>query len=190
MHLDQNNVEHTKPSSEQLHGLTDAEVRQRIEQGLVNHNSDIKSKSIKRIVLENLITPFNILNFVLAVMILIVGSYKNLLFMGVIICNIFIGTVQEIRAKKTIDKLSLIAEPKAHVIRDGIKQEIAIHDIVMDDITFLGAGNQVCSDAVVIEGECEVNESLLTGESEPVLKQPGDHLLSGSFSQRQLAMHV
>ncbi len=86
-------------------------------------------------------------------MILIVGSYKNLLFMGVIICNIFIGTVQEIRAKKTIDKLSLIAEPKAHVIRDGIKQEIAIHDIVMDDITFLGAGNQVCSDAVVIEGE-------------------------------------
>ena len=179
MHLDQNNVEHTKPSSEQLHGLTDAEVRQRIEQGLVN--SDIKSKSIKRIVLENLITPFNILNFVLAVMILIVGSYKNLLFMGVIICNIFIGTVQEIRAKKTIDKLSLIAEPKAHVIRNGIKQEIAIHDIVMDDITFLGAGNQVCSDAVVIEGECEVNESLLTGESEPVLKQPGDHLLSGSF---------
>ena len=181
MHLDQNNVEHTKPSSEQLHGLTDAEIRQRIEQGLVNHNSDIKSKSIKRIVLENLITPFNILNFVLAVMILIVGSYKNLLFMGVIICNIFIGTVQEIRAKKTIDKLSLIAEPKAHVIRNGIKQEIAIHDIVMDDITFLGAGNQVCSDAVVIEGECEVNESLLTGESEPVLKQPGDHLLSGSF---------
>ena len=181
MHLDQNNVEHTKPSSEQLHGLTDAEVRQRIEQGLVNHNSDIKSKSIKRIVLENLITPFNILNFVLAVMILIVGSYKNLLFMGVIICNIFIGTVQEIRAKKTIDKLSLIAEPKAHVIRNGIKQEIAIHDILMDDITFLGAGNQVCSDAVVIEGECEVNESLLTGESEPVLKQPGDHLLSGSF---------
>lgn len=181
MHLDQNNVEHTKPSSEQLHGLTDAEVRQRIEQGLVNHNSDIKSKSIKRIVLENLITPFNILNFVLAVLILIVGSYKNLLFMGVIICNIFIGTVQEIRAKKTIDKLSLIAEPKAHVIRNGIKQEIAIHDIVMDDITFLGAGNQVCSDAVVIEGECEVNEALLTGESEPVLKQPGDHLLSGSF---------
>lgn len=181
MHLDQNNVEHTKPSSEQLHGLTDAEIRQRIEQGLVNHNSDIKSKSIKRIVLENLITPFNILNFVLAVMILIVGSYKNLLFMGVIICNIFIGTVQEIRAKKTIDKLSLIAEPKAHVIRNGIKQAIAIHDIVMDDITFLGAGNQVCSDAVVIEGECEVNESLLTGESEPVLKQPGDHLLSGSF---------
>ena len=181
MHLDQNNVEHTKPSSEQLHGLTDAVVRQPIEQGLVNHNSDIKSKSIKRIVLENLITPFNILNFVLAVLILIVGSYKNLLFMGVIICNIFIGTVQEIRAKKTIDKLSLIAEPKAHVIRNGIKQEIAIHDIVMDDITFLGAGNQVCSDAVVIEGECEVNESLLTGESEPVLKQPGDHLLSGSF---------
>ncbi|MEE0253103.1 MAG: cation-translocating P-type ATPase [Acutalibacteraceae bacterium] len=179
--MDQNNVEHTKPSSEQLDGLTDAEVRQRIEQGLVNHNSDIKSKSIKRIVLENLITPFNILNFILAILILIVGSYKNLLFMGVIICNIFIGTVQEIRAKKTIDKLSLIAEPKAHVIRNGIKQEIAIHDIVMDDITFLGAGNQVCSDAVVIEGECEVNESLLTGESEPVLKQPGDHLLSGSF---------
>lgn len=181
MHLEQNNVECTKPSSEHLHGLTDAEIQQRIEQGLVNHNSDIKSKSIKRIVLENLITPFNILNFVLAVLILIVGSYKNLLFMGVIICNIFIGTIQEIRAKKTIDKLSLIAEPKAHVIRNGVKQEISIHDIVMDDITFLGAGNQVCSDAVVIEGECEVNESLLTGESEPVLKHPGDHLLSGSF---------
>ena len=79
---------------------------------------------------------------------------------------------------------------KAHVIRNGIKQEIAIHDIVMDDITFLGAGNQVCSDAVVIEGECEVNESLLTGESEPVLKQPGDHLLSGSLLSAATAMHV
>ncbi len=181
MHLDQNHTEQTPPAAEPLCGLTDEEVRRRVEQGLVNQNSDIKTKSIKRIVLENLVTPFNILNFALAVLILSVGSYKNLLFMGVILCNIFIGTVQEIRAKKTIDKLSLIAQPKAHVIRGGRKQEIAIHDIVMDDITFLGAGNQVCSDAVVIDGECEVNESLLTGESEPVYKQPGDHLLSGSF---------
>lgn len=181
MQLDENNVVHAPPVAHQLQGLTDAQVQQRCEQGLVNSNSDIKTKSIKKIVLQNLITPFNILNFILAILILFVGSYKNLMFMGVIICNIFIGAIQEIRAKKTIDKLSLIAEPKAHVIRNSVKQEIAINEIVIDDITFVGAGNQVCSDAIVIEGECEVNESLLTGESEPVTKQPGDHLLSGSF---------
>lgn len=181
MRLDENHVPHAPPAAEHLQGLTDAEVQQRYAQGLVNCDSEIKTKSIKRIVLENLITPFNILNIILATLILIVGSYKNLLFMGVIICNTCIGIIQEIRAKQTIDKLSLIAEPKAHVIRNGIRQEISIHEIVMDDITYLSAGNQVCSDSVVIDGECEVNESLLTGESEPVIKQIGDHLLSGSF---------
>lgn len=176
MHLDQK-----ISTAQQLQGLTDEQVQHRLEQGLVNHNSDIKSKSIKRIVLENLITPFNILNFALAVLILIVGSYKNLLFMGVIICNIFIGMIQEIRAKQTIDKLSLIAQPKAKVVRNGLLRDIAVDEIVLDDVLFLNAGNQICSDAVVMNGECEVNESLLTGESEPVLKRVGDHLLSGSF---------
>lgn len=162
-------------------GLTSAQVRERTDQGLVNQSADVKTKSVKRIILNNLITPFNILNVILAVLVILVGSYKNLLFMGVIICNTLIGAFQEIKAKKTIDKLSLIAAPKAHVLRDGQKMEIQIEEIVLDDILILSAGNQICADCVVASGSCEVNESLITGESDPVVKNCGDELLSGSF---------
>lgn len=162
-------------------GLSREQVEMRRAQGLFNGEQDIKTKSVKQIIWENIITPFNILNFILAGLILMVGSYKNLLFMGVIICNTFIGSFQEIRAKKTIDKLSLIAVPKAHVIRDGEKKSIPVGDIVLDDIVSLESGNQICSDCIVMEGEAEVNESLITGESEPVTKRTGDTMLSGSF---------
>lgn len=162
-------------------GLSSQEVEERRQKGLVNGKEEIHTKTIGRIIRDNLATPFNILNAVLAGLILLVGSYKNLLFMGVIFSNMLIGTFQEIRAKKIIDKLSLIAAPRAHAVRDGKKLELPVNEIVLDDILLLAAGNQVCADCVVIDGECEVNESLITGESEPVSKKAGEHLLSGSF---------
>ena len=162
-------------------GLTAAQVEERFSQGLSNDSGTIKTQSEKQIILKNIITPFNILNFILAGMILAVGSFKNMLFMGVILSNILIGSIQEIRAKRTIDKLSLIAAPRVHVVRDGQVTEIAVERIVLDDVLLLSAGGQVCADCVVLDGECEVNESLLTGESDPIVKKPGDMLLSGSF---------
>ena len=162
-------------------GLTENQVALRRQQGLSNGESDIKTKSIRQIVLENLVTPFNILNAILALFILLVGSYKNLLFMGVILSNIAIGIIQEIRAKRTIDRLAVIAAPKARVIRGGGAVGIDVHELVLDDIIVLAAGNQVCTDCIVKAGECEVNESLLTGESDPMPKKAGDLLLSGSF---------
>lgn len=162
-------------------GLTEKEVAARIQDGLVNGDTEVPTKSIPAIIKGNIVTLFNILNFVLAGLILITGSYKNMLFMGVILCNILIGTVQEIRAKRTIDKLSLISAPKATVLRASRQCQIAVSELVLDDLMLLHAGQQVCADAVVLSGECEVNESLITGESDAVVKRAGDHLLSGSF---------
>ena len=109
------------------------------------------------------------------------GSPRNALFMGVILSNIVIGSFQGVRAKHTIDKLSLISAPKAVALRDGQRYTVKVEDVVLDDILIFGAGNQICADATVVGGECEVNESLLTGESDPIVKRPGDPLLSGSF---------
>ncbi len=168
---------HPDPES----GLTSQQVEARIRQGLHNGDSGIKSKTEGQIIRENVFTFFNLLNFILAAAVILVGSPRNALFLGVILCNIVIGSFQGIRAKHTIDKLSLISSPKANVVRDGRRHTIQVENVVLDDILLLAAGNQICSDAVVVSGECEVNESLITGESDPVLKQPGDSLLSGSF---------
>ena len=162
-------------------GLSLQQVEQRVAQGLVNHHTEVPTKTIPQIIKGNVFTLFNLINVILAVLVLMVGSYKNVLFMGVIICNTLIGTFQEIRAKKTIDRLSLISAPRAKVLRDGVKEQIPVNELVLDDVMVLEAGNQVCSDAVVVSGECDVNESLLTGESDPVSKKPGDVLMSGSF---------
>ncbi len=162
-------------------GLSAAQVEARVSQGLTNGEGEIKTKSVKSIVLGNILTPFNLLNLALASLIVLVGSYKNLLFLGVIFFNTLIGTVQEIRAKKTIDKLSLVAAPRAEVVRGGKAASIPTGGVVLDDILLLRAGGQICADCVVREGSCEVNESLVTGESDPVVKTVGDPLLSGSF---------
>lgn len=162
-------------------GLSSRQVEERVRQGLHNGDSGIKTKTEGQIIRENVFTFFNMLNLALAAAVILVGSPRNALFMGVILCNIVIGSFQGIRAKHTIDKLSLISSPKAKVVREGRKLNVQVEEVVLDDILLLSAGNQICSDAVVAEGECEVNESLITGESDPVLKQPGDHLLSGSF---------
>ena len=165
----------------EITGLTNEEVKSRIEKDLVNYKSDVKTKSISQIIMTNFFTLFNFLNLGLAFAIFLVGSYKNLLFLGVVICNTLISTVQEIRSKLTVDKLSLLNMTKAIVIRDGREQEININDIVLDDVCKLKAGSQVATDSKIISGEVLVNESLITGESESITKKVGDELLSGSF---------
>ncbi|MDO4460152.1 MAG: HAD-IC family P-type ATPase [Clostridia bacterium] len=162
-------------------GLSLQEVNERHEQGLDNHDTGAKTRSVKQIILDNTFTFFNIVNFILVMMVILVGSFKNVTFFGTVIINAVIGMVQEIRSKKTIDKLSLISSPKVTVLREGQEKTIGVTEIVLDDLMILGIGNQVCSDSIIVSGECEVDESLLTGESDPVNKKPGDHLLSGSF---------
>ena len=162
-------------------GLSKDEVKERKLKGLVNYDTTAPSKSVKQILFENTFTLFNFINIILAILIILVGSYRNLLFLGVVICNTLISSVQEIRAKKTVDKLSIIASSKAKVIRDGIKQEININDVVLDDIIIYELGNQIIADSKIIEGSCEVNESFITGESKTIYKKQGDMLLSGSF---------
>ncbi len=166
---------------EKLKGLSEEEVLKLKERGLVNYKSDVKTKSIGQIITGNFFTLFNFLNFGLALAIFLVGSYKNLLFLGVVFCNTLISTIQEIRSKRIIDKLSLLNESKATVIRDGIEKQIGIYDIVLGDIIKLRAGNQIVADSKIISGEILVNESLITGESESVTKNKGMDILSGSF---------
>ena len=166
---------------EKVKGLSEEEVLKLQERGLVNYNADVKTKSIGQIIMMNFFTLFNFLNFGLGFAIFLVGSYKNLLFLGVVFCNTFISTVQEIRSKRTIDKLSLLNESKATVIREGVEKQIGIHDIVLGDIIKLRAGNQIVCDSQIISGEILVNESLITGESESVTKNKDMDILSGSF---------
>lgn len=165
----------------QIVDLTLDEVLERKNKGLVNYDTTTPSKSIKQIIFENTFTLFNFINIVLAVLIISVGSYRNLLFLGVVLCNTLISSIQEIRAKKTVDKLSIIASTKAKIIRDGIKSEIHINEVVLDDVIMYELGNQIIADSKIIQGECEVNESFITGESKTIYKKEGDTLLSGSF---------
>ncbi len=162
-------------------GLSDNQINLRIKEGCVNGEQESNTKSIKHIVTENIFTFFNLLNIGLGFLIFLTGSYKNCLFLGVIFFNIVIGIVQEIRAKKIVDKLSLVSAPRAVVLRNGEKKEISTAEIVKDDLMILSSGRQICSDCILVEGECEVNESLITGESDPVLKKIGDEMMSGSF---------
>lgn len=162
-------------------GLTSREVAEKLAAGLDNKDQNIKTRSYGQIVRGNLFSLFNLVNLILLVCVLIAGSPKNGLFFLVVIWNFLIGLVQEIRAKKTIEKLSLITAPKAYVIRDGKTQAIQAKDILLGEIMKLKSGNQVCTDCVILKGECMVNESLITGESEPEMRREGDHLLSGSY---------
>ena len=164
-----------------MQGLSKKEVESRIKEGLINTDVQVKTKTIWQIISGHTFTLFNFVIAFLAVLVALVNSYKNMTFAGVAIWNLIIGVFQEIKAKRIIDKLSLMSNPKAKVIRDGEEQSIMLNEIVMDDIIKIENGNQIPADSVVCEGECQVNEGLLTGESEPVLKQKGDKLLSGSY---------
>ena len=162
-------------------GLTDEQVNERIEQGKVNADENPNTRTYKQIVRENTLTFFNFLNLVLLILVLMVGSYKNAFFVGIIIINTLIGIAQEIRAKKTIDKLAILTAKKSIVIREGKKWTVPPEDLVLDDLVCLKTGDQVPADAKVLEGSVEVNESLLTGESDNLPKNVGDELFSGSF---------
>ena len=162
-------------------GLTNEQVQERIAEGKVNANENPNTRTYKQIIRENTLTFFNFLNLVLLVLVLFVRSYKNSMFMGIILINTVIGIIQEVRAKKTIDKLAILTESKTVVLREGKKWSISTEKLVIDDLIFLKTGDQVPADVKILEGSVEVNESLLTGESDNLAKNPGDELFSGSF---------
>ena len=162
-------------------GLTSEEVRERIDKGLTNHTDISTQKTVGQIVKSNLLTYFNLIFLILTVLLCIVGSFRNLTFLPVIIGNTVIGIFQELRAKKTLDKMSMLNAPHSIVVRDGEQQQIQSEELVKDDIIILSAGNQICADATVLSGSISVNEALLTGESDEIKKKSGDRLMSGSF---------
>lgn len=162
-------------------GLTQAQVKERMEKGWSNAPVDSPSKTTKEIIISNVFTYFNLIFLVIAVLLLLVGAFRDLTFLPVIICNTLIGIIQEIRSKKVLHKLSVLNAPKATVVREGKLQTIPAEKAVLDDVVKFQAGNQICADATVIDGEVQVNESLLTGESDEITKKPGDTLMSGSF---------
>ena len=162
-------------------GLTDEEVRQRVEEGFTNRTDISTDKTTKEIVISNVFTYFNLIFLVITILLIMVGSFRNLTFLPIIIGNTVIGIVQEIRAKKTLEKMSLLNAPHADVIRNGRVKQISTDELVKDDVILLTAGKQICADAVVISGNIQVNESLLTGEADEVEKTEGSTLMSGSF---------
>lgn len=162
-------------------GLTAQQVQEHRMHGWTNQPVDPPSKTTKEIIQENVFTYFNLIFLVLAVLLCLVGSFRDLTFLPVIVLNTLIGIIQETRAKKVLDNLTMLNVPHAMVIRDGKKSQINAEDLVVDDIVIFEAGNQVCADAEVCAGEVQVNESLLTGESDEITKRKGDQLMSGSF---------
>lgn len=162
-------------------GLTAQQVQEHRMHGWTNQPVDPPSKTTKEIIQENVFTYFNLIFLVLAVLLCLVGSFRDLTFLPVIVLNTLIGIIQETRAKKVLDNLTMLNAPHAMVIRDGKKSQINAEDLVVDDIVIFEAGNQVCADAEVCVGEVQVNESLLTGESDEITKRKGDQLMSGSF---------
>ena len=166
---------------EPILGLTEAEVLERKKKGQINIVEEKTVKSNWEIISENVFKLFNLYNFLIAIALMSVGAYSNLAFMLIIILNICIGSFQEIHAKNMVAKLSVLTISKVDVMRDGKEKSIYVDELVLDDITILNMGNQICSDSVVIDGKIEVNESLLTGESDTIVKMPGDKLYSGSY---------
>ena len=162
-------------------GLTAQQVQEHRMHGWTNQPVDPPSKTTKEIIQENVFTYFNLIFLVLAVLLCLVGSFRDLTFLPVIVLNTLIGIIQETRAKKVLDNLTMLNAPHAMVIRDGKKSQINAEDLVIDDIVIFEAGNQVCADAEVCAGEVQVNESLLTGESDEITKRKGGQLMSGSF---------
>lgn len=180
-YLDTNSENNLDTRGFPIIGLTLEEVRERIDKGLTNHTDISTQKTVGQIVKSNLLTYFNLIFLILTVLLCIVGSFRNLTFLPVIIGNTVIGIFQELRAKKTLDKMSMLNAPHSIVVRDGEQQQIQSEELVKDDIIILSAGNQICADATVLSGSISVNEALLTGESDEIKKKSGDRLMSGSF---------
>ena len=164
-----------------IKGLTDEEVKKRVEEGKINSSNTNNLKSNFEIVRDNVCTLFNLFNLIIAIALACVHAYTNMVFIVIIIINVLIGIIQEIHGKNLVKKLSILTTAKSKVVRNGEEKEIDINEIVLDDVILLSQGDQIPSDAFVIEGEIEVNESLLTGESDTILKTKEDKLLSGSY---------
>lgn len=162
-------------------GLTKEQVEQRIREGLVNTPVEPPSKTVPDIIKSNVFTYFNLVFTVIAVLLIIAGSFRDLTFLPIIIANTVIGIVQEIRSKSVLDKLTVLNAPKSRVIRGGSEMVIPSSELVLDDVVIFAAGNQIPADAEVIDGQIQVNESLITGEADEITKEPGAPLLSGSF---------
>ena len=162
-------------------GLTEREAQARMAQGRANRTSDTGGKTAGEIIKSNVLTYFNLIFAIIAVLLCLVGSYRNLTFLPVVIGNTLIGIIQELRAKRTLEKMSLLNAPHAVVVRDGVQRKIAAEELVQGDVIVLSAGDQICADASVLDGTIQVNEALLTGESDEIEKAPGSSLLSGSF---------
>lgn len=162
-------------------GLTDEQVKQRVADGLTNAYNTNTTKSYRQIFKDNFVTFFNVLNMIFTVFIVMTGYIKELVFLLVVVGNLFIGLAQEIATKRTLDKLSVIVAAKVKVVRNSIQKEISVSELVLDDVMLLMPGNQVCADGIILEGTVEVNESLITGESDVVVKGAGDFLYSGSY---------
>lgn len=164
-----------------LHGLTQEEVRARREQGRTNTMPRRTEGGVADILRRNVLTLFNLLNLCLAGLLLWVGSHRDMLFLGVVLSNTLIGAIQELRAKRTHDRLQLLSEGRVRVMRDGVECRLSPQELVLDDVVLLSRGDQIPADATVLSGAGEADESLLTGESAPVSKAAGDTLYSGSF---------
>ncbi len=164
-----------------LLGLSSLQVENRRQAGLDNREVKAPSKSVGQIIASNLFTYFNLIFLIIAVLLILVKSYRDLTFLPIIVANTLIGIIQELRAKQVLDNLNLMNMPRVHVLRDGDLREVAVYELVKDDVVQLGAGNQIPADARVVEGEVTVNESLLTGEADEVKKSLGAILMSGSF---------
>lgn len=171
----------TGDMADSCEGLSSQQVLERMHRQLDNKKVESSTKSVSEIVKENVFTYFNLVFFVLGVLLAMVGAWRDMLFLVIIVANTLIGIVQEVHAKKVLDKLNLLNVVKITTLRDGGKTEVDCEELVQDDVVFLSAGNQIPADAIVLEGEASVNEALLTGEEDEIKKCPGDELLSGSF---------
>jgi ATPase, P-type (transporting), HAD superfamily, subfamily IC len=162
-------------------GLSNDLVSERVEKGYTNAPVTSPVKSVKQIILSNIFTYFNMIFFIIAICLLAVRSYNHLMFLPIILANLAIGIIQELNSKRTLDKLSIVNAPQALVVRNGREIMVPSESVVLDDIVIFSAGNQICADGIVMYGEVQVNESLITGEADEIVKRPGDELLSGSF---------
>lgn len=174
-----NNVENNINS--EFNGLTAAEVNARIEAGKINIADDSFDRTTGKIIRDNLLTYFNLIFLVITVLLCIAGAFRDLTFLPIIIGNILIGIVQELRAKKTLDKMKILNAGHAVVIREGKRQKVTAEELVIDDLVWLSSGDAICADSVVVSGEITVNESMLTGEADGIVKKENEELLSGSF---------
>ena len=162
-------------------GLDSSQVRELTAKGKVNVQIDRTAKTTKDIIKENVLTYFNLIFLIISLLLIVAGAFNSLTFLPVIIANTLIGIFQELHAKKVLDGLSILHEPNAVVIRDGSRTKVPIDKLVLGDVIVLKAGNQIPADAEIVSGEAAINEALLTGEADEIVKGPGDELMSGSF---------